>query len=75
MIIEPRVFSVKHQARVLSLARMLNSAALASIYFFLLNELVKKRGIDKLKHMANNRGYLLVLDLFNFINRQHRFRC
>ena len=38
---------------------------MASIHFFLLNELVKKRGIGKLKHMPNNGRYLLALDLFN----------
>ena len=54
---------------------MLNSAAMESINFFLLNELVKKRSIGKLEHMANDHGYLLALNLFNFINRQQRFRC
>ena len=68
MIIEPRVFSIQHQARVLSLTGMLNSAAMASIYFFLLNELIKKRGIGKLEHMANNGGHLLALDLLNFVH-------
>ena len=60
---------------MLSLTGMLNSATMASIYFFLLNELVKKRGIGKLKHMPNNGGYLLALDLLNFVNRQQRFKC
>ena len=41
----------------------------------LLNELVKKRGIGKLKHMPNNGRYLFALDLLNFVNRQHRFKC
>ena len=51
---------------------MLNSAAMASNYFFFLNELVTIRGIGKLEHMTNNGGYLLALDLFNFINCQQR---
>ena len=40
MIIGLCVYIIHHQARVLSLTGMLNSAAMASIYFFLLNELV-----------------------------------
>ena len=67
MIIEPHVFSIKHQPRVLSLTGMLNSATMASIYFFLLNELVKKRSLGKLKQMPNYGCYLLALDLFNFV--------
>ena len=47
---------------------MLNSATMASINFFLLNKLVKKRSIDKLEHMTNNSGYLLALDLLNFVH-------
>ena len=47
---------------------MLNSATMASIYFFLLNEFVKKRGIGKLKHMPNNGHDLFALDLFNFVH-------
>ena len=68
MKIEPRVFSIQHQTRVLSLTGMLNSAAMASIDFFLLNELVKKRSIGQLKHMPNNGGYLLALALLNFVH-------
>ena len=67
-MIEPRAFSIQHQARVLSLTGMLNGAAMASIYFFLLNKLVKKRGIGKLEDMTNNGGYLLALDLFDFVH-------
>ena len=44
------------------------SAAMASIHFFFLNELVIKRGIGQLKYMPNNGGYLLALDLFNFVH-------
>ena len=67
MKIEPRVFSI-NQARVLSLTGMLNSATMASIYLFLLNQLVKKCSIGKLKHMPNNGRYLLALDLFTFVH-------
>ena len=57
---------------MLSLTGMLNNATIASIYFIFLNELVKKRRIGKLEHMTNNGGYLLALDLFNFVNCQQR---
>ena len=39
MIIEPRAFNIQHRARMLSLTGMLNSAAMAQTYLFLLNEL------------------------------------
>ena len=57
---------------MLSLTGMLNSAAMAAIHFFLLNELVKKRGMGKLEYMTDNGGYLLALDLLNLVNRQQR---
>ena len=64
--IEVRYRLVHHQARVLSLTRMLNSAAKALICFLLLNELVTIRGIGKLEHMTNNGFFLPAKNLHYF---------
>ena len=46
----------------------MNSAAMASIYFLLMNELVIKRGIGKLESMTDDREYFFALDLLNFVH-------
>ena len=40
------------------LAWVMNGVAMALVYFLLMNELVTRCGIGKLKHMAINGGYL-----------------
>ena len=52
---------------MLSLTGMLNIATMASFNFFFLNKLVTKR-IGKLAHIPNNGGYLLALDVLNFVH-------